>query len=470
MAAIVTTLVTATAATAGVSAPPGAAVNAGQGTSFTASYSPTGALACFAMSGGGEGVSVTASRPEGYCADQPFTVSISISTSGAAAGGTYDIVVQDTVDGGSDTFRLTVRPAPTTTAAPPPTTTPPTTAAPTTLAPVTTPPETATTLPPEPTTTLPPTTTTAPVDAGAFASVASLVAEGPPEEGVFLPLIGARFRECLPLTKACTDPSSAVMLLPARDVELAWASAAASTTPLPQVTVRSTLPLQPVGEPFTDQPAAVNYLLTIVDLADQGAPKSLPRGLNPDGELVAASADQEPVEVQATGVDIPESTRTFIASEPFGRPSRLRTTTVAEATPAIPLFLGTQQRVIYGIKSDPAWGLNSEIIPLLGNGNVPYLVRTNDGAAGLVVPIPPGLSLSERTASDAGTAAADEDDDGDSSPVLPIVLGVVVLAALVAGAIALVRWRRRRMLDRERAATRDRAESILQAQPKRFRR
>lgn len=468
LVAAVLVFVTPTPASAGASVSPGGAtVTAGQGTTARATFTPsTGTITCGAVSGGGNGVSAT--LDQSGCRDQAYSTTLRISTSSSAAPGTYTITVQDTADGNNATFTLTVRAAATTTTSPPTTTPPPTVVATTTPPTTAAPPPTteAPTTTAAPTTTVPPTTTTAPVDPGAFASVTSLVGQGLPEEGVFLPFVGAGYRECLPLTKACSDPDSALMVLPARSTSLAWGPEAEGVTPLPRVDVRSVPPLQPVGDPASDQPAGVNYLLTMVDLVDGGQPKALARGLNADGELVAATADQAGVVVQQSGVEVPENVRTFLASQPFRKPFRLKTANVSEAAPAIPLFLGTQQRVVYLLRADPSWGLNADVIPLLGNGNVPYLVRTTDGATGLLVPIPPGLTLSDRSTTVSG--ASSEDDDGGGSSILPILLGVVVLAALVAGAVALVRWRRQRAIDREHEAARARAEAIIRSQPKRF--
>ena len=462
--------VTPTPASAGASVSPGgASVTAGQGTTARATFTPTGAITCGAVSGGGDGVSAT--LDQSGCRDQAYSTTLRISTSASAAPGTYTITVQDTADGNNATFTLTVRPAPTTSTSPPTTTPPPTTVVATTTPPTTAAPPPPTTAAPTtteaPTTTAPPTTTTAPVDPGAFASVTSLVGQGPPEEGVFLPFIGAGYRECLPLTKACSDPDSALMVLPARATSLAWGPEAEGVTPLPRVDLRAVPPLQPVGDPASDQPASVNYLLTMIDLVDGGQPKALSRGLNADGELVTATADQAGVVIQPSGVELPQNARTFLASQPFRKPFRLKTANVSEAAPAIPLFLGTQKRVVYVLRADPSWGLNADVIPLLGNGNVPYLVRTTDGATGLLVPIPPGLTLSDRSTTVSG-ASSDEDDGDGSSSVLPIALGVILLAALVVGSIVLVRWRRQRAIDREHEAARARAEAIIRSQPKRF--
>ncbi|HVM07320.1 MAG TPA: hypothetical protein VM345_02565 [Acidimicrobiales bacterium] len=385
-------------------------------------------------------MSATLSRTD--CDGQTFTVTVNVSTSAAAAGKTYPITVRDQRDGDARTFTLTVRAAapPTTTTAPPPpgSTVPP--PPPSTAPPATEPPPPPTTDPPETTTTeAPATTTTVVVDPGAFASVESLAAQGIPEEGVFLPLEGAGYRECLPLNKPCADPDSALLLLPARDTSLAWAAPPEGATPLPQLSVRSVPPLQPVGTPPSDEPASSNYLLTMLDLADQGQLKSLPRGLNAGGELVAATADQQGVVVQPEDFSAPSGSRTFLASQPFGKPYRMKTAGLTEAAPAIPVFLASQPRVVYGVRTDPAWNVGADVIPLLGNGNVPYLVRGANGPPGLLVPIPPGVTLADGPAT--AEAAATADDEGSGFPIVAVLLAVVVIGGAAAAAFWFLRRR-----------------------------
>ena len=81
--------------------PGGATVTAGQGTTARASFTPTGAITCGAVSGGGPGVS--GSLDDTSCHDGPFTTTLRVSTASTAAAGSYTFTITDTADGDSTT-------------------------------------------------------------------------------------------------------------------------------------------------------------------------------------------------------------------------------------------------------------------------------------------------------------------------------------------------------------------------------
>lgn len=359
--------------------------------------------------------------------------------------GTYVVSVTHDKTNTSRRFELRVRapaPPPTTTAPPPPTTTtrpvttttvPPATT--TTAAPVE---ETTTTLPPETTTTLAP-----PPPGGGFVTVASLVELGVPEEGIFLPLLGAGYQRCLPLSRPCVVDDSGLVLVPARTTELAWPTLTDDALVSPRLDLRGVAPLQPVGQPPAD-PAAQDYSLPLLDLAAAGGQmRTLLRGLDGEGQLVTPRSGGALATPRAEGPMASPEAETFLASAPFGRPELRNRDEFTEAAPALALFSSTELQVVYAIRPVPAWGLDTELLPLLSAEGLPYLVRGVDGPPGLFVARPDGLRVPTAVADENEDAETEEPNGGGSGgvPAVALLGGAVGAGAVLTGALA---WRRRR--------------------------
>lgn len=358
--------------------------------------------------------------------------------------GTYVVNVTHDKTNTSRRFELRVRaPAPptTTTAPPPPTTTttrPPTT---TTLPPTTTTTaapveETTTTLAPETTTTMAP-----PPPGGGFVTVASLIEQGVPDEGIFLPLLSAGYQRCLPLSRPCVVDDSGLVLVPARTTELAWPTLLDDAVVSPRLDLRGVAPLQPVGQPPAD-PGAQDYSLPFLDLAAQGGQlRTLVRGLDGEGRLVTPRSGGTLAAPRAEGPMATPEVDTFLASAPFGRPELRNRDDFTEAAPAIALFSSTELQVVYAIRPVPTWGLDTELLPLLGAEGVPYLVRGVDGPPGLYVARPEGLTVPSVETEETDAVETDAGGGGGGLPAVALLAGAVGAGAFLTGALA---WRRRR--------------------------
>lgn len=325
-------------------------------------------------------MSASVSEP---CGDTDRSTRLDISTlEDETPPGVYVITVSDNES--SRSFTLEVR-DPT----PPPTTTMSTT---TTTTTTTTLPTTTTSAAPLPTSSPPETTTTTLGASVRFPSVADLIAAGLPDEGVFLPLNGNHFADCLPLVVACRDPSSDIVLLPARGTEIAWHP---TTDDLPEIIDTGALALRAVGT-VPDDPTGTDYQLPVLDLDDDGPTRGLLRGINDVGELITPTRGvgaRAPIAVgeHEGGPDTPR--RTAVANEPpFGAPVIRTSSTLSEASPAL-VVAGSTNAVVFLLRADPSWGLNQQLLPLLGTDRVPYLVRGSTGPAGLFIALPDDLQI-----------------------------------------------------------------------------
>jgi hypothetical protein len=376
----------------------------------------------------------TSFSPE--CDDEPRWTS-TMTVQAPTTPGTYTVEIGDNQSSSTQRFTLTVSAPATTTTAPATTTTAPP-AATTTTAPAgsTTTAPTTTTAPAATTTTAPPGTTTTlapPPPGGGFVTVASLVAAGVPDEGVFLPLTSPGFRNCLPLTEACVDPESALVLVPARTTEVTWRALGADERTSPKADLRGLDPLSPVGVAPAD-PGAQDYSLPILDLtAPGGQVRSLVRGLDDQGRLVTPRVSGAVAAPTAEGPSAAPDATTFLASAPFGKPRLATKADLSEAAPAIALFSSTSLQVLYAVRPDPSWGLNVALLPLLGDGAVPYLVQGVDGPPGLYVPRPDGLRIPKAGSEDATGGADGDGGGGGVSPLLLLGAAVLVAAALTVG-------------------------------------
>lgn len=359
------------------------------------------------------------------------------------APGTYVVDVSHQATNNSRRFELRVRapaPPPTTTAPPPPTTTTARSAATTTVATTTT----TTTTPLASTTTVAPATTTTlapPPAGGGFVTVASLVDEGVPAEGVFLPLLDVDYRRCLPLARPCVVAGSGLVLVPARTTELVWPTLGEDAVVSPRLVLRGVAPLEPVGQPPAE-PGAQDYSLPLLDLAAPGGQmRTLVRGLDDRGLLVTPRSGGALAAPRAEGPMAAPDTDTVLASAPLGRPELRTSDDLTEASPAIALFSSTGLQVIYGIRPVPTWGLDTELLPLLSAGGVPYLVRGVDGPPGLYVARPDGLRVPTAEAAETEEAETEEGGGSGAVPAVALLGGAVGAGVVLTGALA---WRRRR--------------------------
>ena len=362
------------------------------------------------------------------------------------APGTYTVRVTDdqSGDGGGRTFTLVVRqpppppPPPTepTTTVPPTTTTRPTT----TTVPTTTTTAPTTTAPPDTTTTTAEaTTTTAPLAGDPFTPLAELVERPIPSEGVFLPLVGDGFRDCLPLTEACGHPGAGLVLVPARAAEITWQPPAEGSAAPPRTDLRGIAPLAPVGV-APAEPRAQNYALSILDLtAPGGQLRTLLRGMDERGGLGVVTAEQPVLRPTVEGPSLGADDTTSVSSMPFGRPTMRTASSFTEAAPALPMFTSSEPQVLYAMRPDNGWGLNLDLVPLLGQ-SVPFLVRGIEGPPGLFIARPPNLRVPQADG-DTDAAAPDDDGGGGLSP-LALLGGAVALGVLATAATAIVRRRR----------------------------
>lgn len=360
--------------------------------------------------------------------------------------GTYTIRVSDDFSGDSTgrTFTLRVRTPP---PPPPPPTDPPTTAPPapttTTTSPTTTtaPATTTTTTSATTTTTTAPiesTTTTAALVGDPFTPLAELVEEPVPTEGVFLPLVGDGFRNCLPLTGPCGDPASGLVLVPARTTEITWLAIPEGATSAPRTDLRGIAPFAAIGQ-GPPEPRSQNYAVSILDLTAAGGQlRTLVRGMDAEGRLGIVAAEQPVLRPTIEGVDL--GARTSVASMPFGRPTIRAASTFTEAAPVVPMFASTDPQVVYGLRPDNAWGLNLDLVPLFGGG-VPLLVRAIEGPPGLFIARPANLRVPQANGG-AAAPTPEADDDGDGGSPLGLLAGAVGIGIVATAATAVVRRRR----------------------------
>ena len=360
--------------------------------------------------------------------------------------GTYTVRVTDDQSGeaGGRTFTLVVRappPPPTTTA--PTTTLPPTTTTPTTVPATTTTTAatttTASTAPPDTTTTTAAasTTTTAALTGDPFTPLATLVEEPVPTEGVFFPLIGDGYRDCLPLTERCSDPSSGLVLIPARTTDLTWEPIPEESRPAPRTDLRGIAALRAVGVGPTE-PRSQNYAVSILDLtAPGGQLRTLVRGMNDEGRLGVVAAELPLVRPVVSGPAVDLGDARGLAAMPFGRPSVRTATSFSEAAPALPMFASLEPQLIYALRPDNAWGLNLDLVPLFDT-TVPFLVRGLEGPPGLFIARPENLRVPEAQESPEPAASTESDEGGGGPPILALGL-VVALGAVITAALTILR-------------------------------
>ena len=424
--------------------PASATVEPGGGTSTTVRVTASGVTCLSARPSSG----ALSAEIDTVCNDAPsWTTTVRVSTApDIEPGSTHSVRITDDKSPESEGRTFTVRiaaappppPPPTSTTAPTSTVPPAPTTVPATTTSVAVTTTTTTTTPVAPTTTLAP-----PPPGGGFVPVSALLDEGVPDEGLFLPLRSDGYRSCLPLTGPCVDPGSALVLVPARTTEVTWRARTETDRSSPQIELRGLGPLGPVGVAPPD-PGAQDFALPILDLTAQGGQlRTLVRGLDENGLLVTPRVGTGVAAPVAEGPQAAPEAETFLASEPFGRPRILTRDDLTEAAPIVPLFSSTQLQVVYALRPDPSWGLNTELVALLGPSGLPYLVRGLDGPPGLYVARPAGLRVPQ-----TGSPEAAGDDEGEADggggggiPAVAYLGGAVALGAAVTAGLALRRRR-----------------------------
>ncbi len=161
------------------------------------------------------------------------------------------------------------------------------------------------------------------------------------------------------------------------------------------------------------------------------------RHLDGTGRLVPPEGSRPLAVPRAEGPAAALPAGPVASSTPFGRPRLLTKDQLTEAAPAIALFRADELEVLYALRPDPSWGLDVELIPLLGGGALPYLVRGVDGPPGLYVVRPVGLRVPQTGTS---TSPLSADDGGDGFPVIVLLGGAVAVGVVV----TVVAARRRR--------------------------
>jgi hypothetical protein len=384
------------------------------------------------------------------CADEgSWSTGLTVRTDPDIPAGTYTVRVadQESGDAGSKTFTLRVQTATTTTT---PTTTTPTTTIPTTTstaaptttttaAPTTTTSSPVTTTVPVTTTTTPPTTTT--IVAKDFAPIASLVGQTLPEEGVFLPLLGEGYRQCLPLTQPCGGVGSGIVLLPARTSEVRWLPRPeGSPLPAPAVDLRGVGPIVAIGTQ-PEEPQSTNFALGVLDLAAPGGQlRILVRAVDDRGAFGVPSRTLPFAVAVVEGQDTDLDDTPSAASAPFGRPSIVRGASLTEAAPVLVAFAASDRHLIYGLRVDPAWGLDVAWLPFFAD-TAPFVARQVDGPPGLFVARPAGLRIPD--AGGEGAATGDVGATGGGVPIVVWLAIAVTVAAAVVVAVTVVQRRRR---------------------------
>jgi hypothetical protein len=277
--------------------------------------------------------------------------------------------------------------------------------------------------------------------------VSRLIAAGVPKDGVFFPLLGKAFRDCLPLAAPCADPDYGLVLVPARAADITWAALADGVPPPEQLTGISVPTVGPVGQPPADA-ATQSYLLPLLDESAGGTVKAVTRTLGVAGFAPAARLGTGLLPA-VSGLSIDGVSKPFVVSQPFGRPYRQSASQFTQVSPALALFSGGNAHLLYALVTDPAWNLGGDVLPLLGNGYVPYLAQAADGPAGLYLALPDGMTAPAAPKAATNHAATKKRSSNASTL---FVVGIVVFVALAAIVSALL-WRRHRRLtapERER--------------------
>jgi hypothetical protein len=212
---------------------------------------------------------------------------------------------------------------------------------------------------------------------------------------------------------------------------VAWTAAAGAA---PTATATPAAPLAPVGR-RPDGARAATYALPVLDLTGGRTPSvtTLARTLDAGGNLVAAATGR-PTTVQPSPTPAPKG-EAQPGAAPAGfsildRPAVIETASLTEASPVLVVVDG---RVLYGVRPDPSWGLAADFVPLFAGGRVPYLVRSAQGPAGILV----ATDLAPEPPVVGGYA--------ETRPATTAALVAASLLALGAGlAFVVVRRRRRR--------------------------
>jgi hypothetical protein len=263
------------------------------------------------------------------------------------------------------------------------------------------------------------------------------------------------FDACLPLHGACPQDSSSLLVVPALGRSIVWQPEGAE---LPRVELPGGS-LAAVGTPPAGATSA-RYLVPVVDGRGAGlvfVERAVAGGRFdvPDQEGPADAAPYVPV----------LSGPSLVGTAPTNaEPERLLAEPVvvdegeltADPVAVLVVRRAPPSRVAFGVRPDPSWRMQTDVVPLLGEGGLAGLVR-HEGRVRLAVAAPddvdPDAVRRGTPRRGGGTAGSDRpvdgedgEDDGDSSG--GAVAALVPAAAVLGGVTAFVLRRRARRATR----------------------
>jgi len=257
------------------------------------------------------------------------------------------------------------------------------------------------------------------------------------------------FDACLPLQGACPQDSSSLLVVPAPGRSIMWQPEGAE---LPHVELPSA-PLPAVGTPPAGATSA-HYLIPVAD--GRGAGLAFMKRDVADGRFVVSDR-KTPGDV-APHVPVLSGPSLGGAAPSGAEPERLLAEPVVvdagELTtapfPVLVVRRASPSRVAFGVRPDPSWRMQTDVVPLLGDGGIAGLVR-HEGQVRLAVAAPDNVDLDAvrrgtPRSGDAPVAGSDDDDgdtggNGDGGAAAALVLAVAIVAG---GVTALVLRRRGR--------------------------
>lgn len=262
-----------------------------------------------------------------------------------------------------------------------------------------------------------------------FLDLAAVSAKAPSGPTLFFPL-GRPFEECLPLMAACPGDSSSLVVVPAAARTLVWTP---EGTPLDEVPL-DTRPIRPIGTP-PPRPESARYLVPVVDARGEGlifAGRRLDAGLLVPFDAGAPEPPEggDVVPVLAgplLGGAAPSGTQ---AGPIFEAPVIVDAAALDGATPAVLVRRAAPSRVAFGLRPDPAWGMDVGYVALLDETGTAVVAR-HEGRIGVAVGTPGGEPVTI-AGPDGGLRTGTKGQEGLS----PLALLAGATGALVLLAVA----------------------------------
>ena len=284
-----------------------------------------------------------------------------------------------------------------------------------------------------------------------FVALDDLVTEAassPPDRVLFFPL-DQSFNSCIPLQAACPADSSTVMLVPATGRALTWRPEGGDL----HLVELDTPPMPAIGV-APERYESVRYLLPVLDgtgIQLFHMPRSYADGrlVGDDAAALGSDAGTETGASRAEAVTPVLGGSLLSTSQPAPPPERILDppllidrSDLADATPALFVRRSAPSRIVFGVRPDPGWELDTSYVPMLDDGVVAFAGR-HVGRVGLAVPAPPDLDADtldrlSRSESAAGT----ESEEG--LPWSWMIGGAIAIAAGAAALATHARHRRRR--------------------------